>query len=374
MKNSKIITVLQVLESLGIGGMERVTVNLALRKGQEGFRCGLAALVEGGGLEEEVRSAGVPLTIIHKEKRFDWRAVRRLAAEVDRLGADVIHAHNTLGMLYSIMAGRLTRTPVITTLHGSSFQMPVRHRRLRRWMSSQCRNIVCVSSSAYNAARMQDRIPEHRLRLIYNGISLAKPDAQSAASKGLREELHLNQRGGLFISVGRLSAEKDLPTMIRAMALLPAKGARAHLAIAGDGPERIPLQEFVLSQGQGEHITILGSRMDVPALLASADVFIQSSLTEGTSIAILEAMAAGLPVAATAVGGNVEVVVPEETGLLVPPSDPSALAGAMSALLDNPGRCRALGEAGARRVAQHFSLEAMAGAYALLYREALGLG
>ena len=368
---SNIINVLQVVESLSIGGMERVAVDLALRKGQEGFCCALAALVEGGALEAEVNSAGVPLAIIHKQGSLDWRAIARLAAEVRRSGAGLIHAHNTLSMLYSVIVGRLTRTPVITTLHGTSFQMPVHHRRLRRWLASQCRYVVCVSPSAYNVAREKDRIPERKLRLIQNGISLAKMDTSSEASYSLRSELSLEPKTRLLISVGRISSEKDLPTMVRAMALVTQTGIRAHLAVVGEGPDRESLQRFLLSQAQGENITILGPRMDVPALLASADIFVQSSLTEGTSIALLEAMAAGLPVAATAVGGNVDLVLPGQTGLLVPPSDPAALAQAMGALLADPERSRAYGRAGAKRVAERFSLEAMAEAYAKLYRLSL---
>jgi glycosyltransferase involved in cell wall biosynthesis len=366
------IMVLQVVESLHVGGMERVAVDLALQKGEHGFRCGLAALLGDGALEAEVRAAEVPLEIMHKQGRFDWRVVRGLAAQASRLGADLIHAHNTVGMLYSVLAGLLARRPVVTTLHGSSYLMPPRLRRYRRWLSRGSRLVVCVSASAFRAALEVDRISPRRLRMVHNGIAIPDFETGPGPAEALRRELSLAPEDRLLFSLGRLSYEKDFATMFRAVGLLGQAGARAHLVVAGDGPDRGDLERLIAQQGLGGRIHLLGTRDDVPDLLAAAEIFVQSSMSEGLSIALLEAMAAGLPVAATAVGGNPEVVLPGETGLLVPPNDPSALAGAMSQLLGDPELCRRLGRAGAGRVREHFSLDAMARAYAGLYREVLG--
>lgn len=361
--------VLQVVWSLEVGGMERVVLHLLKGLPAQGFGAEVVTLGGAGGLAEDL-GPGVRHWELSKAPGLDLGLARKLARLVRATGAGILHAHNTVSQLYSVMASLITRCPVVTTLHGANYGGSARHRRLRRVLASRCAATACVSRDALAAARDLDRIPAARLHLVYNGIGVDEMIQARQQRLAAREELGLGPRDRAVISVGRLSQEKDYATLLRALAAL--EGPR--LFLVGHGPARRELEGLAGELGLGRRVVFLGERSDVPRLLAACDLFALSSLTEGISMALLEAMAVGLPVAATAVGGTPELVIPDETGLLVPSSNPAALARAMGALLNDPQRAKDLGEAGARRVAQRFSLEAMAGAYARLYRKALGLG
>jgi glycosyltransferase involved in cell wall biosynthesis len=218
-------------------------------------------------------------------------------------------------------------------------------------------------------------IAARRVAQIYNGVDVQR--FQPAAASGVRPipgcpfepSQHL-----IVGAVGRLQAEKDPLTLVRAFAQavrMPAGlGARLRLVLVGDGPLRDAVAAEVAALGLQGQVWMAGVRGDVPAVLQGLHVFALPSRAEGISNTILEAMACGLPVLATAVGGNPELVLPGETGLLVPPADPGAMAEALVQLADGP-RAQALGQAGRQRVEQHFSLQAMVGAYQQLYDQLL---
>ena len=362
--------VLQVVWSLEVGGMERVVIHLARGLPDQGFAAELVTLA---GADSPMGQSldGLVHWELSKRPGLDLGLARSLASLVRRTGAALLHAHNTLSLLYAVLASLMTRTPVVGTLHGANFEGPPRHRQLRRWLSRRCASVTCVSRDALEAARDQDRIDPRRLRLVYNGIDTDQVKAALGQREAARAELGLEPDAGVIISVGRLSHEKDYATLLAALTE-PAWGQRPPvLLLVGDGPERGALEARAQELGLGERARFLGERDDVPRLLAASDAFTLSSLSEGVSMALLEAMAAGLPVAATRVGGTPEVVLPGQTGLLVPPQDPQALAKALGGLLSDPELARRMGSAGAARVEEHFSLAAMSRAYAELFRQAL---
>jgi glycosyltransferase involved in cell wall biosynthesis len=172
--------------------------------------------------------------------------------------------------------------------------------------------------------------------------------------------------------VGRLTPVKDVETLVRATKLAVQVDPTFRLEVAGDGPCLPALKRLTSELGLLDHIRFLGEVRDVPALLARASVFVLSSLSEGISLALLEAMARGLPVVATRVGGNPEVVVEGETGLLVPARSEVELAWAMQRLRNDPEGSRRMGEAGRKRVLQHFDVRQMVAAYEALYLDILG--
>src|SRR5207248_2205806 len=168
---------------------------------------------------------------------------------------------------------------------------------------------------------------------------------------------------GPAVLVARLSPEKDIATLLQAVALIAKKTPGFRLEIAGDGPCKPELLRLANQLGIETNVTFLGEVRDVAALLAKARLFVLSSLTEGISLTLLEAMARGLPVVTTRVGGNPEVVVEGETGLLVPPRAPAELAAAMVHLLRSPDTRRRMGQAGRCRVEQHFDVRRMVAEY-----------
>lgn len=350
--------------------MERVVLHLAKGLPAQGFAAEVVTLA-GEAAPPGLALNGLTLWELSKGPGLDLRLARSLASLARRSGADVLHAHNTLSLLYAVMAGFITRKPVLATLHGANYEGPARHRKLRRWLARRCAAVACVSQDALAAAREQDRIDPKRLRLVYNGIDLGEIAAAAPQREAARDGLSLEAGQAAIISVGRLSPEKDYGTLLAAVGELAGREDAPCLLLVGDGPERSKLEQKARELGLGQAVRFLGARGDVPRLLAASDLFALSSLSEGVSMALLEAMAAKLPVVATNVGGNPEVVLPGDTGLLVPPADPQALARGLAQILDDPTQAQAMGRAGAARVQERFSLEAMCRAYAELYRQAL---
>jgi glycosyltransferase involved in cell wall biosynthesis len=167
--------------------------------------------------------------------------------------------------------------------------------------------------------------------------------------------------------VSRLSREKGLDVLLRALARIRASGADATLRIAGDGPERERLAALVADLGVGAFVSFLGAQRDTASLYRSCDVFVQPSREEACSLSVLEAMAAGAPVVATAVGGTPELARDELDALLVPCDDPALLAGAVVALLEDRARAAALGASARRRVLARFTLDRMIGETIAVY-------
>ncbi|MFZ5585543.1 MAG: glycosyltransferase [Thermodesulfobacteriota bacterium] len=360
------LPVMQLALSLKTGGLERLVLDL-LRQGPEmGVDYSLCLLEEEGDLAQQARDLGAPVFVLGKRPGLDFSLVPRLRALMRRGGVRVLHSHNQAPGFYGGLAALWAGRPQVLTRHGASYGMD----RSWRWVSALAAHLsrctVCVGSDALAVARREDRLPARRLRLIYNGVDteLFKPDAALRAAA--RAELGLADAHKVVISVGRVSSEKDYATLLKALAVMPPAW---RLVLVGDGPELENLRRLAAELDLGRRALLLGRRADVERLLAAADLFALSSLSEGVSVALLEAMAAGLPVVATRVGGTPEVVVEGETGLLLEPGLPHELALALQDALEDPRRATAWGAAGRRRVEERFSLRAMAAAYAALYRE-----
>ena len=206
-----------------------------------------------------------------------------------------------------------------------------------------------------------------RVRVIHNGVDPGLPPTR-ADRDAARRACGLTARTPVIGAVGRLDPVKDLDTLVRAFATLRHAHPALRLLVVGDGPERAGLEERASALGVGSAVSFLGYRADARQILPALDVYVNSSLHEGVSLTILEAMAAAVPVVATSVGGTPEVVADDETGVLVPSRSPVALASAVSHLLVNPDRRAQLGRAGRSRVERLFSLDAMTARYLDVYR------
>ncbi len=223
--------------------------------------------------------------------------------------------------------------------------------------------VVAVSSHTADVARAKERVPERRLRVVPNGIPLRPfhPDARARART--RADLGIPPDAFVIGSVGRLVAEKDYPLLVRAVGHLLSE--RVRLVIVGDGDARAAIERAVPA-GRSRYVTLTGVRRDIPALLASFDVFALASRTEGLPLAVREAMACALPIVATAVGG-LPGVVPSSSGLLVRAGDEADLARTLGALVHDPSRARTLGAAARRHALERFSIERMADDYERIY-------
>lgn len=367
------LSVLHVTWSFLTGGLERLVLDLVRLGPALGLRPAVAVLSQAGDLAQQVRRLNIPLSVLGKRPGLDFRMVSRLVRLLRAQGVQVIHAHNQGAMFYAGLAGIITGRPMIATRHGTSRWGPgqppdLSYRLLSRLVGRLARVTVCVGRDSLRVARQVDRLPANRLRLIYNGVDPDRFPHGPRAREQARRELGLPAETPLVVSVGRLSPEKDQAGLLKACAELRGRLPDLRLLILGEGPQRQALSDLARELGLADRVELAGDHHDVPRYLAAADVFALNSRSEGISISLLEAMASGLPVVATRVGGNPEVVQEGHSGLLVPAASPPLLARALGRVLQNPALASSLGRAAEERVRAHFSLQSMAQAYAELYR------
>jgi glycosyltransferase involved in cell wall biosynthesis len=309
----------------------------------------------------------VPLTALHRQPGFRPGLAMRVADAARRTGATVLHCHHYSPFVYGRLAALgLPGTRVIYTEHGRlSDDPPSRKRRMvNRLLTRGVHDLVAVSHDL-RSHLLDEALPE-RMRVIWNGIDPGEapsPESRAAARAALRA----TGDEYLVATVARLDPVKDLGTLIRAVAATRRQGQRLLLAIIGDGQERAALESMTAAEGVADAVRFLGHRDDARALLAGADVYANSSTSEGISLTLLEAMAAELPVVATGVGGSPEVVVNGETGRTVPARDASAMAGALLDLDTNRSTALRMGREGRRRVLRHFTIDRMVQDYASIY-------
>jgi glycosyltransferase involved in cell wall biosynthesis len=331
----------------------------------------LAVAAHGDGfLRDAAAEAGVrfiPLTHLGRaiDLRGDARALGELRALMRREKPQILHANSSKAGVIGRLAAVATGVPVrIFTVHGWAFKAyQGAAATIYLWADRLMRPLttwtVCVAESERAAGLRARTCGPGNTVVIRNGVDLNGP----------RRRHELASATPTVLAVGRFRYPKDFPTLVRAVAQLAPGTLR--VLIAGDGPERPALEAEIASLGVADAVELLGERDDVPDLLAGADVLALPSLSEGMPMSVLEAMAAGLPVVASHVGGVGELVVDGATGMLVPPADPAALAGALNELAADPGLRARMGEAGRRRAEAEFSLERFRRAHVDLYRESL---
>jgi glycosyltransferase involved in cell wall biosynthesis len=270
---------------------------------------------------------------------------------------DIVHTHNSFPLIYGALAARLAGVRrLVHTRHGQRFGATARETVLFGLAARLVTRIICVSQDSRQLSAAEG-LPEPRLQTIWNGI-----DAGRFSYAG-------PQRDAPVVTVCRLSPEKDVEGLLRAVALVASTDPSFRLRIAGDGPLGPALRGLARELGVETRVEFLGDVKDVAGLLQDASLFVLPSLTEGISLTLLEAMARGLPVVATDVGGNREVVVHGQTGLLVPSGQPARLADAIVTCRRDPDRAVGLGRAGRNRVLAHFQAHRMVRDYENLYRE-----
>lgn len=329
-------------------------------------RFDVAVAAHGGGpLRDASRAAGVRFIELEHVRRplnpwRDFRGLLELASLIRRERPHIVHANSAKAGALGRLAAWLTRVPItIYTVHGWAFTAHAGpSSTLYRWAERLLRPLttmtICVAESERRAGLEARTCGEATTVVIHNGVDLPPLRAPETRSGPCR-----------LVTVGRLQAPKDALTLVRALAAL--QPASCEAVIVGDGPDRPAVENEVRRLGLDSVVRLAGERDDVADFLAAADLFVLSSRSEGLPLSILEAMAVGLPVVASGVGGVPEVVVEGETGLLVPPGDPQSLADAIERLLDDSALRRRLGAAGRIRVAEQFDLASAQRAHLDLY-------
>lgn len=376
------LRVIHLVRSMEVGGLERVVADLV----EAGCDCGitpfLGCLLEPGARGESVECEG--LWVGGLEETGSFRTIRSLCDYVRENEIDIIHTHNPQPHKFGVAAGLLCRVPVVHTKHGRNYPDDKKRVWLNRQLSRYTAKLVAVSEDVARVAVEIEKVPPGKVVVIRNGVRVNR-SSDTMPQGGVRGIARLwkrhRKRNKVTIgSVGRLSEEKNYALLIDAFVVLNNRlrhfcgGAlKAELLFVGDGPERADLEKRVEGAGlQPDQVRFAGMQTNVGEWLNRMDIFCLSSDTEGTSMTLLEAGAAGIPGVVTDVGGNGEIVANGVSGLVVPPGDAEALAAALFRLAVDYDLRIEMGASARDRVAELYSLEEMVKQYCAVWRDAVG--
>lgn len=373
--------VLHVVFRFGIGGLENGIVNLINRMAPDRWRHGVLALTAiDAGFARRIRRDDVVFEALDKPPGHLMKLFPRVHSLLRRLDPAVVHTRN-FGTLEAQVPAWTARVPArVHGEHGWDVNDPGGTRRryqlLRRLYVPFVHQYVTVSSDLQRYLVERVGVPPARVEHLCNGVD-AERFAPATAGRTPIPGCPFTDPGLVLVgTVGRMQAVKDPSNLARAFvhAVTTDAGARARmrLVFAGGGPQRAEVEAILDAGGVRPLAWLAGERDDVPDILRGLDVFVLPSLAEGISNTILEAMSTGLPVLATAVGGNVELVEPGVTGTLVPAADSAQLGAALLAYLADPALARRHGHDGRQRVEQRFSLAVMVARYERMYARLLG--
>jgi sugar transferase (PEP-CTERM/EpsH1 system associated) len=363
--------ILFVNNSMAMGGIETVIVDLVRQLPRDELVPYVAVFESGGSLEPVLADVGVPVCDLGKRAGVDFRMVANLRRLLRARGVEVVHSHDFSPWLYTTLAVCSLRGSRIVHVHTEHSPVDYARRRylIERLLGAMTTHVVAVSAHVRNVMVDEIGFTRGRVRLVYNGIDTGRFSPDTSVRDRVRSELGIGDNEIVVGIVGRLVEVKDHVTLLQTFAELVKRQSQAlRLMIVGEGPERARIVETARVLGVGDRIALLGERRDVADLLNAMDIYALSSRSEGMNLTLLEAMGCCLPVVATSVGGNVEIVVDGKTGLLVPPARATAFVLALERLIVSSELRRDYGNQGRERVLRNFSHSAMVEAYRALYR------
>lgn len=361
------LRILHAITDLNTGGVPLHLLRLATHLHQQGESVRVICLSPPGPVSKRLADAGVATEACHATGWWDWRAVERLASAIRDSSPDVVHSllfHANIAARFACLLSGFDSHRLICEIQTVEIERPW-HLTVDRCTQHLCRWMVGNSPSVIDHLASRASIARSRLRLIWGGVDV---EAIASAKPVDRRVLNLKETEPLLLWVGRLDPVKGLDVLVQATAA--ANRVRpVQLAIVGDGPYREELARRINEHGLAGRVHLLGTRTDVPRLLRAADVFVFPSRTEGLPNALLEAMAATIPIVTTDVPGCRDLIESERTGLLVPADDPGALADAVIRILQDRSLARRLSRAAATHVRGRHHRQRCFEAYRALYRE-----
>ncbi|MEX0675524.1 MAG: glycosyltransferase [Pirellulales bacterium] len=362
--------ILQIIATLTRGGAEKQLVLLATGLPRDEFDVHVCALSRGGPYEEDLRRAGIPVTVIGKSWKYDPMAWWKLRGHVARLRPDLVQTWMFTANAYGRTAARSAKVPRIVASERCVDMWKVWHHLAIDRRLAKRTDAIVVNSRGVEQFYQAQGLPSEKLRVIHNGIGPAP--ASDVAHDALCRELGLPPNSRLIGAVGRLWHQKRIKDVIWAADLLKVIRKDVHLLIIGEGPLRDDLERFRDLCLIEDQVHFLGARDDVMRLMPHFELLWLASGFEGLPNSIMEAMSCGVPVVATDIWGNRELVVHGQTGFLVPVGDRAGLARYAHKILEDPELRRRLGAAGRQRILAEFTVESMVRKHAALYRELLG--
>ena len=385
---------MQVIGNLDIGGAQEVVRTLSaylIERGSPTVVC----TFRDGPLRNEIEEMGIPVEVLPGRNHGflslpmflkEMAAIRKgLIRLVQKYQIDVIQTHllRSLDFLVGSLKFSDPNLLVFWTVHNYQFELRADQLPGQRWLlgpknylhnalyqmaSTRVNGFIAVSDEVERAILQTMRVNKSRVTTICNGVDVRRYQ-RKVDRNTIRTNLGLKETDQVMIVVGTLKEQKGHRYLVEAAAPLIAQRNHLHILFAGDGPLRNSLQQQVQQLGLGSHIHFLGNRKDIPDLLAASDYFVLPSLWEGLPMALIEAMASGIPVLATCVSGSQQVVASGETGVLVPPGDVDQLRQAMAEMIANPERAKQMGQAGSAHVEARFGAGKQADEHLALYQK-----
>lgn len=374
-QKASVLHVAHVVHRFAMGGMENGVVNLVNRLDPARYRHTIIAMTEVTDFRQRITAANVDLVALEKRPGRDFGAYWRLLKCLRAARPAIIHTRN-IGTLDTVFVSRLAGVPVrVHGEHGWDMHdldgRSRKYRFIRRLCAPFVKRFVAVSIDLKAWLERSIGLAGDRVTHIVNGVDCER--FRPGRADAIRRSLGLGDDALVVGTVGRLEAVKGQELLLRAWPLveerLPKASRALRLVLVGDGSRRAALEALARELGIADRVIFAGARADVPEALRAFDVFVLPSLNEGISNTILEAMACGLPVVATRVGGNPELIDEGVTGRLVAPTDPAALADAIVAIAADEATRQRMAQAAREQAVQRFSLEVMVRRYDTLYAE-----
>jgi len=361
------VKVLHLQRIGGIGGSERHVLELLPALRARGIDARFLGLDDTGGAPgpfyEALAAKDVPFERLPCPHDVDPGLARRTSAAVRRSRPDLVHTHLVHADVYGAYAAARARARLVSTKHNDDPFRSGRGRYAERMLTRRADRVICITKALARFNREVVGLPAEKLRVVHYGLD-APPQPW-----GMRGGPELPPDTPVLLAICRLVPQKGLDVAVEALAGVREQHPDAHLVVLGEGPLRDELSSLAAGYGIDGAVSLPGRVGDVAWWLRRAAVIVHPARWEGFGLALLEAMLSARPVVATAVSSIPEIVVDGETGLLVPPDDPAALAAAVSDLLDDPARASAMGEAGRARALTEFSVERMAERTVSVYDE-----
>lgn len=366
MEKSK-LKIVHVVLSLDIGGMENVIANIISKIDKKAFTVIVVCLLNKGPLVAKVEKMGAKVLLVKRMVRgFSLLYPYSLLSVLKKEEPDLIHSHSG-SWLTAAITSKYTGIPHIYTEHGRHYPDPKLIIFLEGLYSRFTKKIVAVSPMLAGYLKKTLKINSDKIELIENGVDIAhyRPQEKCAA---IKNELGLSPDTKVIGIIARLSKVKNHYILLLAFKQIISKKKNVRLLIVGDGPEHLNIENAIKELGLSKYCFLLGERHDIPELLSVMDVFVLPSLSEGTSLSLLQAMSCGKPVIVSKVGGNLKIVKNGVTGFLVPASPPELLAEALGQILTHDHLAKTLGLEARKLIFQKFNLDEMVKKYESLYR------
>lgn len=358
MGNTEKIKILRVVTWLPVGGVEKRLVKILPLLNEAPFEFRVLCLREKGALAPELEKSGIKVDLIPFKSRLDPFALKKFVKYLKEEKFHLIHSHMYRSNVPATIAGRIAGVPVIVSqIHNVDTWQTFRQVWMDRFLCRYRAGLIAVSEEVKRDVVKVLRVPEEFCRVIYNGVSVENFE-NVKRDRRVFGEAGIGENDVVVVMVSRLVEQKNPDIALKAFSEIVKKRPDAHLVFAGGGNMKNQLKALVEEKGLGGNIHFLGTRPDIAEILAASDIFTLPSSKEGFSNAILEAMASGLPVVVSDVGGNGEAVVDGESGFILPPGDAGVLKDKLLFLIENGERRLAMGRAANLR-AKEFSLDNM---------------